>query len=102
MVNRNLLRQYESVEQDLDDVFDPQGGDWLPPAAQASTVNKIVSGRILRVTGDQVWVDVGYKSEGLIELREWYDEDLAQIVPPRPGDEIEVLLDATENHTWAV
>jgi small subunit ribosomal protein S1 len=102
MVNRNLLRQYEQFDQELDDVFNAEGEDWLPPEEQAFSVNTIVSGRVLRVSGDQVWVDVGYKSEGLIELREWYDDDLDQLVPPRPGDTIDVLLEATEDESGAV
>jgi len=101
MVNRNLLREYElpdqQLQQELEDAFDHQGSDWLPPEEQAFAVNRLVTGRVLHITGEEVWVDVGYKSEGLIELREWYDEDLDQIVPPKPGDTIEVLLEATED-----
>ena len=57
---------------------------------------------MLRVTGDMVWVDVGYKSEGAIELREWYDEGVDQVVPPKPGDEIPVLLEAVEDESGGV
>ena len=39
MVNRNLLRQYDSLEceiqQELDSLFDLGGTDWLPPEEQA-------------------------------------------------------------------
>ena len=34
-------------------------------------VNKIIDGKILRVDGDFVLVDVGYKSEGIISANEW-------------------------------
>src|SRR5262249_51499655 len=50
----------------------------------------------------QVWVDVGYKSEGVIDLHEWHQEDGDQVVPPKPGDEIDVLLLAVEDEGGAL
>ena len=76
--------------------------DWLPPEEQQFEVNKIVTGRVLNVVGDEVWVDVGYKSEGVIPLQEWYDEGVDKIVPPQPGEEIQVLLDAVEDESGAI
>jgi small subunit ribosomal protein S1 len=106
MVNRNLLRQYDLpddlLQQELEAIFVEGTEDWLPPDAQNFQENRIVTGRVLRVTGDEVWLDVGYKSEGAVELREWYDEDAGQIVPPRPGDEVPLLLEAAEDETGAV
>ena len=107
MVNRNLLRQYDlpesELEQELNDAaFDLDGADWLPAEEQEFRDNRVVTGRVRKVTTDMVWVDVGYKSEGAIELREWYDEGLGQLVPPQEGDEVEVLLDAVEDETGAV
>src|SRR5204863_5568221 len=52
--------------------------------------------------GDEVIIDVGYKSEGIIKLEEWYDEGQDKIVPPHPGDEIQVLLDAVEDESGAI
>ena len=106
MVNRNLLRQYDlsddQLRQELEDAFDQGTEDWLPPDRQDFQENKIITGRVLRVTGDEVWLDVGYKSEGAVELREWFDEDAGQVVPPRPGDPVEVLLEAVEGEDGAV
>jgi small subunit ribosomal protein S1 len=106
MVNRNLLRQFDltddQMQLELDAAFGAEGDDWLPAEAQIFRDAKLVTGRVLRVTGDEVWVDVGYKSEGLIELREWYDEGLGQVVPPKPGEVIQVLLDAVEDDTGAI
>ncbi len=100
MVNRNLLRQFDLSDNELNAAFtDP---DWLPPEEQLFEVNKIVTGRILQVTGDEVWIDVGYKSEGVIALNEWYDEGLDKVVPPQPGEEIQVLLDAVEDESGAI
>src|SRR5947209_16732911 len=106
MVNRNLLREYELPEdqlrEELDAVFNREVDDWLPAEGQDFQENRIVTGRVLRVTGDEVWVDVGYKSQGVIEAREWFDEALGQVVPPRPGEEFELLLEAVEDETGTV
>jgi small subunit ribosomal protein S1 len=107
MVNRNLLRQYELADevmlQELNAAFDQDiNKKWLPDQEQEFEVNKIISGKVLNVVGEEVWVDVGYKSEGIIPLQEWYDEGLDKIVPPKPGDEIDVLLDAVEDENGAI
>jgi small subunit ribosomal protein S1 len=106
MVNRNLLREYDlsedELQQQMADAFQENQGDWLPPEQQEFRDNRVVTGRVRKVTGDEVWVDVGYKSEGAIELREWFDEGLGQIVPPKPGDQVEVLLEAVEDESGAV
>jgi small subunit ribosomal protein S1 len=106
MVNRNLLRQFELSDLELQEqmagAFNQESDDWLPPEEQEFEVNKIVSGRVLNVMGDEVWVDVGYKSEGVIPLQEWYDEGFDKVIPPQPGDEIQVLLDAVEDESGAI
>jgi len=111
MANRNLLRQYDlsadELQRELEIIFDqPDLGkgveDWLPPAEQEFETNKIVKGRVINIVGDDVLVDVGYKSEGIIPLNEWYDEGQDKVVPPQPGDEILVLLDAVEDESGAI
>src|SRR6516165_4542898 len=99
MVNRNLLRQCDLSEADISRELDAAFGteDWLPADAQDFNDNKLVTGRILRVTGDVVWVDIGFKSEGAIELREWYDDDLSRLVPPELGTSVQVLLEAIQD-----
>lgn len=52
----------------------------------------IVKGRILELRSHEVLVDIGYKSEGVISLSEFEDDEDPQI-----GDEIEVLLERLEN-----
>jgi small subunit ribosomal protein S1 len=76
--------------------------DWLPAQEQEFEVNKIIAGKVLNVVGEEVWVDVGYKSEGIIPLQEWYDEGLDKVVPPKPGEAIDVLLDAVEDESGAI
>ncbi|HEU4403401.1 MAG TPA: 30S ribosomal protein S1 [Candidatus Polarisedimenticolia bacterium] len=56
---------------------------------------EVVRGRILRISGGDVIVDVGYKSEGIIDLDEFIGPDGKPHVTV--GDEIDVLLEKTEN-----
>ena len=90
MVNRNLLRQYDLSEDELNAEFAEP--NWLPEQEQEYEVNKIVTGKVLHILGDEVWIDVGYKSEGIIPLEEWKDEGLDQVVPPKPGEVIQAFL----------
>src|SRR5262249_62386667 len=111
MVNRNLLRQFDLSEnelhQELEAAFrqEDAGTDvnnWLPEEPQNYEVNKIVTGRVGNLVGDDVVVDVGYKSEGIIPLQEWFDEADEKIHPPQIGEQIQVLLDAVEDEGGAI
>lgn len=59
---------------------------------------EIVRGRIVRIDRDAVLVDVGYKSEGMIDLDEFpeYGKDL------QVGEEIDVLLEEKEDRDGQV
>ncbi len=94
MVDRNLLRELDVQEVDGED-FDM--GDLLGDSMGVEA-GGIVPGRVVEIVGDQVVVDVGYKSEGLVPLNEWEDNE----APPQPGDEIEVLLEGMDDDTGEV
>ncbi len=51
----------------------------------------IVNGTILEIRPQVVLVDIGYKSEGVISISEFEDEEI------EAGDQIEVLLESLEN-----
>jgi small subunit ribosomal protein S1 len=110
MVNRNLLRQFDLSEEDLQSelaaAFNVPQYDanhyWLPAEEAEYTVNKIVEGRVLNLVGDEVWIDIGYKSEGVIPLDEWKDEGSDHVAPPKIGDTIQVLLEAVEDESGAI
>lgn len=98
MVNRNLIRGLDLNEQDWEEELnaalegtDPAQMEWV--GGGAVSLNEIVQGRVLRVEGDQVLVDVGYKSEGTIPLHEWDENE----EPPQPGQTIEVLIEDIED-----
>ena len=48
---------------------------------------EVIKGTVLKVSESEVIVDVGYKSEGLIPLSEFYDENGEPMV--QPGDTVE-------------
>jgi len=56
---------------------------------------EVVKGTVLKVTDTHVVVDVGYKSEGLIQIHEFLDETGAITV--QAGDVVDVLLERTED-----
>src|SRR5687767_15231259 len=56
---------------------------------------EVVKGTVLKVTETAVIVDVGYKSEGIIQLAEFLDENGQVTV--QPGDSVDVLLERTED-----
>lgn len=107
MVNRNLVSQFNSsdLEQELFDLF-PQSADgtddWYVAETQVYEQNKIVNGKVLAIRGDDVLIDIGYKSEGIIKIDEWKEEGGDQISPPKVGDEIQVLLEAVEDENGVI
>ncbi|MEK6758883.1 MAG: 30S ribosomal protein S1 [Deltaproteobacteria bacterium] len=55
----------------------------------------IIKGRVVEITPDSVMVDVGYKSEGQVPLKEFLGADGKPTV--KVGDEITVLLEKRED-----
>lgn len=58
---------------------------------------EVVQGTILQVTSDSVMVDIGYKSEGLISVDEFKDENGEVTV--KTGDVVDVLVEGTETES---
>src|SRR5207253_10446355 len=101
MANRKLLREFDPTDVDLQDQiessFDEEINKYLRDETRIFETNKIVDGRILNIIGDDVLIDVGYKSEGIIKLEEFKDEGTDQVVKPKVGDTIQVLLETVED-----
>ncbi|MGC1274087.1 MAG: 30S ribosomal protein S1 [Planctomycetaceae bacterium] len=99
MVDRNLYREFNVDDDDLVAVL---GEDFEIPdelyVKETVDVNEIVTGTVLRVQGEEVLVDIGYKSEGVVLLDEWEEG----IEPPQPGDTVEVLLEEVEDPTGLI
>src|SRR5690348_3758147 len=83
----------------LDDQVDPQEYARLLDLYDNSFRNiaegEVVKGTVLKVTPSEVIVDVGYKSEGIIPVDEFVDEN-GQITV-QAGDTVDVLLERTED-----
>src|SRR6187399_2417452 len=56
---------------------------------------EVVKGTVVKVTPTEVIVDVGFKSEGIIPIEEFIDENGQ--VAAQPGDTVDVLLERTED-----
>lgn len=97
MVNRNLIRGLDLTEDEwqheLTEALDGTPTDEIAWTTQEMELNKIVTGRVLRVEGDVVLVDVGYKSEGIIFRSEWEEGELL----PEPGTMVKVLIEDVED-----
>jgi small subunit ribosomal protein S1 len=87
--------------------FSPMNDDQVDPQEYARLLDlydnsfrniaegEVVKGTVLKVTPSEVIVDVGYKSEGIIAVDEFLDEN-GQITV-QPGDIVDVLLERTED-----
>jgi small subunit ribosomal protein S1 len=102
MVDRNLLSSLapsqDEWEHELDEAFHGMAAEELDEiiatAGEEDVLpNKIVDGRILRVDGDFVVIDVGYKCEGTIPRNEWGDGE----EPPKVGEMLKVLIEDIED-----
>jgi len=81
-----------SDEETLDDATLLQ---LIDQSLQELVEGEVVKGRVLEVSRDEVVVDIGYKSEGIMRSAEFADKDgKVSIVP---GDEVEVLLERCED-----
>ncbi len=107
MVDYNLIQEI-GVEEDLAEAMilealgrDVASGNMdkvLKADIQNFSVNSILKGRVVGFAGDDVVVEVGLKSEGLIPKEEFEDGAGDLTI----GDTIEVLLESLEDDTGAV
>ena len=56
------------------------------------TEDEIIKGRIVSISNKDVTIDVGFKSEGIVSLLEFRDDDEVQV-----GDDVEVYLENIED-----
>ncbi|MFT6911630.1 MAG: small subunit ribosomal protein S1 [Paracoccaceae bacterium] len=81
MVN-TTMEEFEALLQESFEIDTPQEGS-------------VVKGRVIAIEAGQAIIDVGYKMEGRVELKEFAGPgETAEIAV---GDEVEVFLDRVEN-----
>jgi len=54
---------------------------------------ELIKGKIVRIQGDSIIIDVGFKSEGMIPKNEFHEDQVIEV-----GNEIEVVLESVEDH----
>src|SRR5258708_6248021 len=98
MVDRNLIREFSVDDSELDATFasiiaapEESGGlDALyEETSKSYETGNILQGVVLRREGDDVRLDGGCRSEGMVP----FSEGAPEAEPPHPGQKIEVLLE---------
>src|SRR3954452_18237207 len=105
MVDFNLINSLGSMDDEVDSAVATALGDPNPDLgklikddeAQDFTPGAIIKGRVSSVAGDDFVVELGLKSEGILERSEFDDPDNVQI-----GEEVRVLLEDVEGDTGLV
>lgn len=96
MVNRSLLREFDVTEEELDFYPEFQDDESLADVLTSGldfSLNEIVAGTVIRIDGEMALIDVNFKSQGMVPLNEW-DEDEPE---PFVGQTVKVLLEEPED-----
>ncbi|MCH7985696.1 MAG: S1 RNA-binding domain-containing protein [Acidobacteria bacterium] len=78
----------ELTQAELEQLIDEYSGEAAP------TTGEIRQSTVVKVTSDGIVVDLGLKSEGVVPLGEFTDEE--ENITAQPGDSIEVLVEASQ------
>jgi len=100
MVDRNIVNKLglskEKLDQQVSEMFTEKESEFLEEALQAKVDSRlpgtILKGTIVSQIGNDVIVEVGLKSEGIVDAGEFDSPD--EIAP---GKEIEILLEDTDS-----
>jgi small subunit ribosomal protein S1 len=105
MVDRNIVNKLgltkEKLDQQVNEMFGEQENEFLEEALQTKVdlrlPGTILKGTIVSRIGNDVIVEVGLKSEGIVDASEFDNpEDI------EPGKEIEVLLEDTDSESGLI
>jgi len=105
MLNETVLRDLnidpEKIEEEVSLVLKDHSEEELQKLYEDSIRNfepgTILTGRIVGIHDNEVLVDVGYKSEGVVRVTEFSEND-----PPEVGKTVEVLLEAADDGTGQI
>ncbi|MFN0137006.1 MAG: 30S ribosomal protein S1, partial [Phycisphaerae bacterium] len=106
MVDLNLIREISLTDADIDrQIADALGETSMDEASGTATTttneendgSQLLKARVINIVGNDVVLDVGLKSEGIVPLNEWDDQSLVV-----PGAEIEVILDDIDPDTGII
>ncbi|MGA2171976.1 MAG: 30S ribosomal protein S1 [Sedimentisphaerales bacterium] len=105
MVDRNIIRKLglssEQVNQQVGEMFSDEENKMFQEVLQTTVDSHlpgtILKGKIVTQIGNDIIVEVGLKSEGVVDAAEF--DDPSQLVP---GTEIEVLLEETDSESGLI
>ncbi|MFC1637165.1 30S ribosomal protein S1, partial [Planctomycetota bacterium] len=105
MVDRNIVNKLglseEKLEEQIGEIFGEQENQFLEQTLQKKVdlrlPGTILKGTIVSLIGNDVIVEVGLKSEGIVDAGEFESPDEIE-----PGREIEVLLEDTDSESGLV
>ena len=105
MVDRNIVNKLglsrEKLDQQVNEMFGEQESEFLEEALQTKVDSRlpgtILKGTIVSQIGNDVIVEVGLKSEGIVDASEFESPDEIE-----PGKEIEVLLEDTDSESGLI
>ncbi|HCO94858.1 MAG TPA: 30S ribosomal protein S1 [Phycisphaerales bacterium] len=105
MVDRNIVNKLgltkEKLEQQVNEMFGEQENAFLEEALQTKVdlrlPGTILKGTIVSRIGNDVIVEVGLKSEGIVDAGEFDNPDEIE-----PGKDIEVLLEDTDSESGLI
>src|SRR5688572_5327129 len=104
MANRNLIHQIDisDLEHDLEGDFEKEIASWIGQDTTVYETNKIVTGKVRDIRGEDVLIDIGYKSEGIVKIDEWKEEGVDPPAYPKVGDTVQVLLETVEDENGVI
>ncbi|BCR05420.1 30S ribosomal protein S1 [Desulfuromonas versatilis] len=85
--------EFDDMEQSFEDLFES--------SLKELKSGNVVLGTIVQVNPDTVVVDVGGKSEGIIAISEFTDEN-GKVKELKVGDQFDVLIERTENENGLI
>ncbi|MCP5003282.1 MAG: 30S ribosomal protein S1 [Planctomycetes bacterium] len=99
-MNRDVLKEYDIAQEEIEKEFAESIGDYdfekideiYNNSIKNFELGMILKGEILGIIGNDVVIDTGYKSEGIIPISEF---DSVEEV--NKGDELEVVLESFED-----
>jgi small subunit ribosomal protein S1 len=106
MTDLNLIREIDVSDAEIDAHLQAAFGDPSGTRAMDTAIlptmfkfdpNRILKAKVVSIAGNEVILDVGLKSEGIVSLDEWDDPSSVDA-----GDEVEVLVEDVEPETGMI
>ncbi|MGM0547099.1 MAG: 30S ribosomal protein S1 [Bacteroidota bacterium] len=86
--------QLQAASEDYTDEEFHELADMYEDTLNEIEEKEIVTGRVVSVDEDYVVVDIGFKSEGMVQTNEFPNDVVEEL---EPGDEVDVFLDKVED-----